>query len=442
MLFQRTALDYLRKWRDGPTRLPLIIRGARQVGKSSLVRLFGRDFDHFVELNLERQPDRKLLTADTTATSLLQTLAFRQNFSLDNASVLLFIDEIQEVPEAIALLRFLQEDHPHIRVIAAGSLLEFALKDVPSFPVGRVEFYRLHPLSFIEYLSWQGLNQYVEALKQIPAPSYAHEDLLLQFHTYTLIGGMPRIVEAIANGAEFSEVLPLYASIWETYRADAERYARTRNEAHILRHLMYTAPLADDRIKFARFGESEYRSREVGEGFRALELAGVLRLIYPTTAISPPLTPALRRSPRVQLVDTGLLCQARNIGPEILNIDSLNALFKGRIARHIVTQEIIAQHHEPGYQPFFWVREQNGSSAEVDLLVQHGGKATPVEVKAGPTGRLRSLHSFIDRSSAKRAVRLLRNAYSSEQIKTPAGTEYELVNVPYYAAGMIGEYLG
>ena len=441
MLRTRTAIKYLREWRTRVTRLPLLIRGARQVGKSSLVRLFGREFDHFVELNLERAPDRALFDRRTTARQLLEGLAFRRGLDLGGGGVLLFVDEIQEAPEAIALLRFLHEDYPEVRVIAAGSLLEFALRDVPSFPVGRVEFYQLHPLSFGEYLEWMGPERYREALWSVPAPEYAHEELLRQFHRYALIGGMPRIVGALADGAATAEVRPLYASIWETYRADAERYARSRAEAQVLRHLMYHAPLADDRVKFARFGESDYGSREVGEAFRALHLANVLRLIYPTTALALPLTPNHRRSPRIQLLDTGLLCHARGVGPERYDIDDLGTLFRGRIAQHAVTQEIIAQRHEPGFVPLFWVREQSGSSAEVDLLLQHRLSVVPVEVKSGPSGRLRSLHSFVDRSGVPLAVRTLRNRASVEDLETPAGTPYRLLNVPYYAVGDLGNYI-
>ena len=434
-LRSRSALDYLTRWRRKFTRKPLLLRGARQVGKSSLVRLHAQDYAAFVELNLELPADRALFEGLPPVDDLLARIALRARRPTLDADCLLFIDEIQESPEAIQQLRYLYETRPGLPVIAAGSLLEFALGDVVSFPVGRVEYYTLHPLNFEEYLRWTGRDQLADCLAFAPAPTYAHEELLAAFHRYAVVGGMPEPVAALADGAELPELTAVYESIWSAYRADAEKYARSPRERAVLRHLMATAAAQDDRVKLAGFGGSEYRSDDVGSAFRALELAGVLRLIYPTTSLAMPIVPALRKRPRVQLLDTGLLNHARGIQADLLHVGDLTAVYRGRIAQHIVTQEIIATHHEPSYSPHFWVREQAGSSAEVDLVLPSRGQLYPLEVKAGPQGKLRSLHQFVQRTGVRLGLRALRNAYSETEVTTPTGTEYKLVNIPYYAVG-------
>jgi len=441
MLRRRKALEFLENWRTRITRRPLILRGARRVGKSSLVKLYGQSYEHFIELNLERTEDRLRFDGLPSTKRVLERLALEYNFPIGGEDVLLFIDEIQESPDAIQMLRFFYEDYSNIHVIAAGSLLEFALGEVKSFPVGRVEFYTLHPLSFKEYLEWMGLSRYREALEQVPVSESAHELLLAAFHRYTVLGGMPDIIDAIASGAELAELSQLYSGIWEAYRADIEKYAKSDVQRNVLRHLMKTAAFADDRISLARFGESEYKSRAVSEAFTALTRARVLQLIYPTSDVKAPATPVLRKRPRIQLLDTGLLNYVRGIQSELLDIDDLNALYRGRIAQHIVTQEIIALHPEAGWTPHFWIREQKSSNAEVDLVLAKGSTLIPLEVKAGKQGRLRSLHAFVERAETQIALRALQNYPSKEKVKTLSGYRYTLVNLPYYAVSEWKKYL-
>ncbi len=404
--------------------------------------LFARRYEHFIRLNLELPADKALFDGLPPVDQLASRLALRAKVDKLDSSTLLFIDEIQESVEAIQTLRYLYETYPDLHVIAAGSLLEFAMGDVASFPVGRVEFYTLHPLSFDEYLIWTNNDQYAALLQAGPVPVYAHDDLLTLFHRYTIIGGMPEIVAAVADGVAIHELTSLYESIWSAYRADVEKYAKSPRQRAVLRHLLVTAVAEDDRIKLAQFGGSTYRSDEVGEAFQALQLAGVLRLVYPTGSLGLPLAPAFRRRPRIQLLDTGILNYARGIQADMLGVKNLTSVYRGRIAQHIVTQEIIAKHHEPSYSPYFWVREKSGSSAEVDLLVVEGTSVYPLEIKAGATGRLRSLHQFMERAAAPIALRALQNYHSTETVSTPRGYTYTLINIPYYAAGYWEKYLG
>ena len=440
-LFPRTALTWLADWQTKPTRKPLLLRGARQVGKSSLVRLHARGYRHFIELNLELPADRQVFDGLPPVDQVAARIALRAGVESLDGDTLLFIDEIQESPEAIQQLRYFYERLPALHVIAAGSLLEFAMGSVRSFPVGRVEFYNLHPLSFAEYLRWTGHSPYAALLEDGPVPAYAHADLLSHFHRYSVVGGMPEIVATLALGAGPQALPSLYESIWAAYRADAEKYARTPRQRAVLRHLMLTVVAEDDRIKLANFGGSTYRSDEVGEAFAALQLAGVLRLIYPTSSLGLPLVPEFRKRPRVQLLDTGLLNHARGIQASLLAVDDLTAVYRGRIAQHIVTQEIIAIHHDPSWSIHFWIREHSGASAEVDLLLVDEAQLYALEVKAGPQGKLRSLHQFVERTGAPVALRALRNLPSVEEVSTPSGYAYTLVNLPYYAAAHWRRYM-
>jgi predicted AAA+ superfamily ATPase len=303
---------------------------------------------------------------------------------------------------------------------------------VRSFPVGRVEFYTLHPLSFREYLIWLGKDALVNAYGEVPVRRAAHKELLTAFHRYTIMGGMPEVVLHLANGSSLAEVQHLYELIWSAYRSDAEKYATTPRQRQVLRHLLATAASEDDRVKLARFGGSNFRSDEVGPAFRALQQAGVLRLIYPTSSLQLPVVTQFRRSPRIQLLDTGLLNYTRGIQGDLIDTDNLSVAYRGRIAQHIVTQQLIATHHEDSWNPHFWAREKAGASAEVDLILEGRAQLYPLEIKAGAQGRLRSLHQFVERSKSEVGIRALRNAFSVEAATTPAGYSYRLINTPYY----------
>ncbi|MEM6398185.1 MAG: AAA family ATPase [Bacteroidota bacterium] len=440
-LLYRFAEEYLTEWRYRSTRRPLILRGARQVGKSSLVRKHGETYDKLIELNLELPANRELFEGLPPVDQLLDRIALRYDLKELDEQTLLFIDEIQESPEAIQQLRYLYESHPEIPVIAAGSLLEFALGEVRSFPVGRVEFYTLHPLSFREYLIWMRRDRLVSAYDEVPVRDAAHAELLDAFHRYTIVGGMPEIVETLAQDAQLAEIQNLYELIWSAYRSDAEKYAKNLRQREVLRHLLNTVTNEDDRIKLAGFGGSNFRSDEVGPAFQALRQAGIVRLIYPSSSLGLPIVTQYRKSPRVQLLDTGLLNYARGIQADLVDTDDLTSVYRGRIAQHIVTQCLIATRHEDSWEPHFWAREKSGSSAEVDLLLEGKKEVYPLEVKSGPQGRLRSLHQFVERADTKVGLRALKNKYSVEKASTPSGYKYTLINIPYYHVAYWKRYI-
>ena len=433
MELSRSAYSVLQTWKDSSNRKPLLIRGARQVGKTTLVRQFAREFDHYLELNLERDRERSLFELDDI-NSILNAVYLLKGKTIGKGSLLLFIDEIQESPKAIALLRYFYEERPDIYLIAAGSLLEFALKSVASFPVGRISYLYLSPLNFEEYLSVFQNEPAIKALNTIPVPHYAHTSLLKEFNEYAMVGGMPEVVANFAEHKNISLVAPIYKELWRAYKDDFEKYARNESERKILRHIIDAAPGETDRIKFEGFGQSNYRSREVGEALRALDLANVVRLIYPTKALSPPIVADRKRRPRLQFLDTGMMNNALSIQGEILQMNDINDLHRGKIAQHLVTQQLISIETADRYQPHFWVREEKDTSSEVDLVYQYGKYIVPIEVKSGKQGKLRSLHQFIERAGHPYAIRMHAGHFIVEKVKTPNGVPYLLMNMPYYLA--------
>lgn len=441
MYIHRIAFQKLVDWKVSNNRKPLIIRGARQVGKTTLIRHFAKElFNNYLELNLERENDRKLFELDDID-KILNAAYLLKRIKTTQKPTLLFIDEIQESPKAISLLRYFHEEKPDIYVIAAGSLLEFSLKKVQNFPVGRVDYLYLHPLNFEEFLHAIGQKEVIKALHTIPVPDYTQKILLDLFHEYAVIGGMPECLEQYAVDKNIASLTKIYNRLWQSYKDDVEKYAQNQTERKVIRHIMETAASEPDRIKFVGFGKSNYKSREVGEALNALDMARIISLIYPTTNIEPPVISNLKRRPRLQFIDTGLLNKILLLQGEMIGINDLNDFYRGKIIQHLVTQELLSVHMEISFKPNFWVREEKDTNSEVDLVYRHGSYIIPIEIKSGKQGRLRSLHQFVERTNHPYAVRMSANEFAVEKVKTPAGVQYLLMNLPYYLGTLIPQYL-
>lgn len=438
-MLKRKLYDKLLAWKLSDRRKPLIVRGARQVGKSTLIRLFGKEYDHFIELNLEKAEDRRLFELENLK-AILEILFVKNRIPPGKVEVLIFIDEIQESPAAIRHLRFFYEDFPEIHVICAGSLLEHVIRQIPSYPVGRIQQLLLHPFDFEEFLWAKGNEWMISLFKEIPVGNQFDELFFNAFHEFAVIGGMPEVVRTYIDSGTYTGIFEIYDEIWQTYKDDIEKYGKNDTEKKVLRHIVATAAHETNRITFAGFGHSNYRSREVGEAFRSLHKARLIQLVYPTISIQLPIMIDFRRQPRLQFLDTGLLNHILGIQPEMIEIKDLVSLYRGRIIQHLVYQEIQAQIHSIDDDLHFWVREKAGSSAEVDLVIPHGNRLIPIEVKSGHEGRLRSLHLFMDQAGQGCAIRLLRNHLSVQEAKTASGKSYKLLNLPYYLASQVEKY--
>ncbi len=439
---RRKGLILLEQWRAKKGRKPLVLRGARQVGKTTLVHDFAKNYTQFISLNLELAADKKLFSEDMDVAALMSRLIIRESIKPNWENTLLFIDEIQEVPDAIQMLRYFYEHFPDLSVIAAGSLLEFALGSVRSFPVGRVEFQYLHPLSFEEFLIALDKQQAINAMKQVPVPDFAVDELQKLFNQYCLLGGMPEVLARYREDGNMFNIQQIYESIWKSYQSDVEKYGGNKLAKQMIRFVLNNAPASfDQRITFQNFGQSTYRTREIGEAFRQLHDTGLLRLIYPTTEVKTPMLPDYKKSPRMQFLDCGLLVNRLGILAELIGLEDLSDAARGALIPHCVFQERIAIQDYTDNSPFFWVREKSQSSAEVDLIIQRGSLVIPVEIKSGSIGKLRSLHAFMDQSPSTIAIRLHQGKAAVDEVKTPSGKIYSLLSLPYFLAASLETYI-
>lgn len=444
MRFKRHIYSKLLDWKISPNRKPLILRGARQVGKTTLISDFALEYKYNIILNLERNEHFQYFKDFKDAKTIIDALLTTYNISSNQKSkTLLFIDEIQECPEAIGLLRYFYEDVPEIHVIAAGSLLEHVMQEVKSFPVGRVNYLYLYPLNFREFIQAKQHQSALKAIDNIPVQKVAHPLLKKLFHEFAIIGGMPEVVKTYLSKDSISDLSPVYESIWMAYKDDVEKYAQNIADARIIRYIMDVAPLyLDKRVKFQNFGNSNYKSREVAEALRNLNDARVIQLIYPSTDITPPIKPDLKKSPRLQFLDTGLVNYEMKIQPEMLALEDLNAAYKGAIIPHLITQELLSLQILQYKKPNFWVRDKSQSSAEVDLIIPFKDKIIPIEIKSGKEGKLKSLHQFIERTNHPYAIRMYAGEFKIEKHVTPIKKKpYLLMNLPYYLGIKIPEYI-
>ena len=442
-MFKRDLQIDLEKWQMQPSRKPLVIRGARQVGKTTVIGEFGKNFGQFIYMNLELPEDRQPFEQFTNIETLLQAIFFLKNKSLSQKKqTLLFIDEIQAAPEALNLLRYFYEQEPGIAVIAAGSMLETLFDKNISFPVGRVEYKVLRPVSFPEFLSAMNETAAYDQLQQVPAASFSHPKLLSLFHTYALIGGMPEAVQHYSTNKDLVSLSPIYDSLLTSYMDDAEKYAKNATQMQLIRHAIRSSfAQAGKRIKFQGFGNSNYRSREMGEALRALQKALLLYIVYPETGFTLPHLPDLKKSPRLHVLDTGLMNYFAGIQREILSTDDLSKVYQGSMIEHLVGQELLAFQHESLSALHFWVREKKTSVAELDYLFPFEDKFIPIEVKSGSDGKLRSLHLFMDATPHNLAVRFYAGEVSITKATTPGGKEFKLLNLPYYTVSQIEKHL-
>ncbi|MDE7388316.1 MAG: AAA family ATPase [Muribaculaceae bacterium] len=447
-MIHRNLLHNLRHWARKPNRKPLVIRGARQVGKTTLVKEFSAEFDGFIHLNLERPADRRIFdVAETPAQimEILRLIRLKKISSLDGKRILLFFDEIQSDLRAIGMLRYFYEDMPELYVIAAGSRLQELFMSGVSFPVGRVEYMSMRPCFFDEFLGGLGLSELRERVLAFDVPDLLHDELGRLFRSYALVGGMPEVVATYADCRDVAELSPLYRGLLQSYDEDVEKYASSSTQVNVLRHLLRSGwNYAGQTVSFARFGGSSYTSTSVHQAFELLEKAFIVSMDYPVTSVKPPLQQAFSRSPKLVWLDTGLVNFSAGVQVEYLTNTSIADVWRGHAAEQIVGQELW-QLLDRSYADVqaFWVRDKKGSNAEVDFVYPYEGMIIPIEVKSGANAHLRSLQSYMSMEGAPSvAVRGWPGAFSVEDVlNSMTGTRFRLVNLPYYLVGQIDKVL-
>ncbi len=441
-MLNRKILEHLELWAKNPYRKPLVLRGARQVGKTTAVKMFSQSFEQFIELNLDISEDRKIFDQGLNIKDLYQAILLRSN-KVNAKSTLLFIDEIQHSPNAMNSLRYFYEEFPELHVIAAGSLLEVMLDRASfDFPVGRVEFLWMYPLDFSEYLQALGNRMINDTFNTIPLPAYAADPLFAHFHKYALIGGYPEVLFKYIQNNDIVALNSVYESLRTSYFDDIKKYAKNETMSNILRHCLESVPLETGRrINFAGFGQSHYRTREVSEALRTLQMAMLIYLFYPITKTTLPIYPDKKKHPRLQYVDIGLLNYFGRLQEHYFSIKDLNTLEKGRLAEQIVGQELLAQTCDRFEKPVMWIREKRPSSAEVDFIIAWEGKLIPIEVKSGSSGHMKSLHQYMDNVDHGYAVRLYGGPLKVDNCITARGKPFKLLNLPHFLTSKIPEYL-
>lgn len=431
----------LLEWKNSSRRKPLLIRGARQVGKSTAVRQLGKTFKYFVEVNLEKQPTlRQLFTEDIDVRKTCDKLSGTLSVPIEAGKTLLFIDEIQVSKEAIMSLRYFKEDYPDLHVIAAGSLLEFALEELPSFAVGRIRSLYMYPFSFDEFLLAQGLDLLVDFKKKAdsknPLPAKAHNDLVDQLRSYMIVGGMPSAVTEWVETKSYIEVSHVHTDIIDTYQDDFSKYKGRVSPVLLRQVLRSVAQQAGTKFTYS-LASKDMPSRNVKDALYLLQLAG---LVTPTThsdATGVPLGAETNDSYRKYLFfDIGIMQTMLDIpAKDILLASEIDLVNKGASAEMLAGLEV--QKYQDCFQKselYYWQNMSKNGNAEVDYLLVRSGKVLPLEVKANTKGSMQSLWLFMRKRNLENAIRTSLENFGSfvyEDSETNAKRNVEVL--PLYA---------
>jgi len=441
-MFNRDILDYLEKWKLKKARKPLVLRGARQVGKTSATLIFAkRHFENLVHINLEKAEHYELFKETDSIAEFEKITDIVLKEKVIPGKTLIFIDEIQNTPNLIALLRFFYEERPNLHVIAAGSLLEAKLKkEGLSMPVGRVEYAYVYPLTFFEFLGAIKENNLLDFLKKVTLlesiPLAIHERALKLFYDYTLLGGMPEIISLHIENSSQEEMNSAYSSLLTSYSEDIYKYATSAGVKY-LRHVLEQAPyFAGERITYEKFGGSGFGSREMSEAFDVLEKTMLVKQINATKSLRAPLMAQKKRAKKILYLDSGFVNFKNNLQAEYIKLTDLNDLYRGKIAEQIVGQNILANGAHSEQALYYWAKEKPNSSAEVDFCMVGRGKILGIEVKSGHSAKLKSLLSFASSVENSRILRIY-SGQLQEQTVSASGTEHKLISLPFYLVNRI-----
>jgi len=430
---KRKIYENLLTWKNSPFRKPLVLRGARQVGKSYILREFAKnEFLQMIEINFELQPEMKSVFGSVEPRKILKNIELLLNLRIDIDRIILFLDEIQECPEAILSLRYFHELIPGFPVIVAGSLLEFVWNQ-ENFraPVGRIEYLYLYPMDFEEYLEAIGEDLPLEYTKEVSPTDLinesVHKKLLSLYKDYLLVGGMPESVKVFSKTAQFSSVKKIQASLLQTYRDDFAKYGKKSKQRELEKLFARVPVLAGKKLKYSEI-DSEISSREWKQAIELLEFAGVINRITSCTTPQLPLSYYAKENFfKLFFLDTGLAIKASGLEESIFKSPDLLGVYEGGLAEQFVGQELILlASPEEKAKLYYWERSKKGSSAEIDYLLVHNSRVYPIEVKSGATGSLKSLGMYRKEYNPPLAIR-----YSPHNLSFHEG----LLSIPLYMIG-------
>jgi uncharacterized protein len=451
MYIARDIENFLSSWKTRSDRKPLIVRGARQVGKTRTIESWGRkNFTNIININLEKEPGVAdfFRERDINVKKIFNRILLYKGIDLQEGSTLLFLDEIQNYPKVISALRYFYEDYSELYVICAGSLLDFALRelDLP-VPVGRVEYAYLYPISFFEYIRAIHGKQLYDYLLSITINDTIdppiHQKLLELLREYYFIGGMPEVVHYYVQNKDFSGIQRIQTNILQTMREDFAKY-RSRASLDVV-GLVFDSVARNParRLPYVSISR-DYRSAQLKIGYDLLTLARIIHPIQMSYGNGVPLGSEIKHNYFKGLfLDIALSSKACGL-QLISNVQELITVREGALAEQFVGQELLCS--GPVYEDtklFYWERDKAGASAEVDYLIEHNGAVVPIEVKARAGNTLKSLHVFAKEKGVKYALRLSTREMNKEIIKVwSSDQKLKLISIPLYLASQVKRLLG
>ena len=443
-MFNRYIELELKKWKTSSIRKPLIIRGARQVGKTSVVRKFGREnFGQVIEINLEKKDQLLVFDKATSVDDFLKRISLFFDKSVIPNTSLLFIDEIQESKNTMELLRFFSEEKPQLHIIAAGSLLEAKIDKNWLVPVGRVDYKYLYPMTFFEYLLAKKKTALLDSLKKIKLEDqFQFGDLAGElFKDYTVIGGMPEVISSYIKNGGYDEVKTILGRLQTAYIDDIRKYSKSNRDNKYLEQVVENgAKMAGSLFKYENFGGSSYRSREMGEAVQTVEKVMLLKQVMAVNSTSLPIVPKGNRPKKMIWLDVGLANFVNNAYKEIISGE-----YRGKIMEQIVGQSLIAGGVNKQIDLYYWAKDRDEGSAEVDFCVQHDSRLVGMEIKSGNISKMKSLFSM---GNADKNIILVRISWDSLKVETYkfSGCTYRLLSLPFYLidrwSELVNQFIG
>ncbi len=430
---RRVAEDQLTAWIQKKRRKPLIIRGARQVGKTWLVENYlAKQFTSYIKIDLEKSPlFHTAFEGDLSPQTILQALELHVGKRIIPEETLLFIDEIQACPRAIMALRYFYEELPELHVVAAGSMLEFALGEI-SIPVGRVQYMHLYPMTFYEFLLANGkdiMTEYLLNPSKLMQLSEVQTSIIYEeLKNYFFVGGMPEAVSAYVATGSFIESSAVHTEIITSYKDDFSKYRPSVDHTILGAVLQKSAQIVGKQVIYTKL----YEQASGLTNRKALDMLCQAKLIHKIHSANPSGLPLGVEGKRFKLamVDIGLMQNLCGMQPTIQSKkESLLSLYKGQLAEQFVAQELLAWHKT---DLFYWSRSAPSSNAEVDFLIRKDNHNYPIEVKSGSAGRLKSLHLFLQTYKNCREGWVLQDGSYREL------PEQRLKFFPLYATPLLG----
>ena len=411
MYFKRNIDHYLLEWKNSQRRKPLLVRGARQVGKSSSIRHLGESFDYFVEINFETRPEyRQIFIDNKNVIDIVSRLSLLAGIPIVENKTLLFLDEVQSCPEALHCLWAFKEDMPNLHVVAAGSLLEFTLKKMPSFGVGRIRSVFMYPMSFDEFLYASGYGHWVEAKSKAtyssPLPPELHDALVREFRSFLIVGGMPASVIAWIESHDYLQCSEELEDIQQTYYDDFAKYSE-KIDPQLLRNTLRSVVMQiGSKFVYSKV-DGGYRTEDVKRALQMLSDAGIVKVVQHSAGNGLPLGAEINcKYKKYNYLDSGLLLRVLDLElgsaqplTEMILIGAAEELVnKGKVTEMVAGWEILKSlSPRTSHDLYYWENTSEGATSEVDYLISRDMIVIPVEVKAGVTGKMKSLRLFMRR---------------------------------------------